>query len=131
MSVCISPTFPWHFPNISRHWSLQSSIDFGENSVDYLSPSIHLSFLYLSIYLSFLGGYTPGAEASSVSVVAQAPFALPFFSSVPSPVRTPWGQRGDPWLSMWEGSTNGGSPIAEWFIMDNPSKMDDLGLPPF
>ena len=26
---------------------------------------------------------------------------------------------------------HGGSPIAGWFIMDNPIKMDDLALPPF
>ena len=28
-------------------------------------------------------------------------------------------------------SINGGSPIAGWFVMGNPVKMDDLAVPPF
>ena len=29
------------------------------------------------------------------------------------------------------GSINGGTPIARWFIREDPVKIDDLGVPPF
>ena len=35
------------------------------------------------------------------------------------------------WLSHMEVSQNGGTPIAGWFMMENPLNMDDFGVPPF
>jgi len=39
---------------------------------------------------------------------------------------------GDTWcgLSPWEVSINGGTPMPGWFIMEHPTKMDDLGVSP-
>ena len=34
-------------------------------------------------------------------------------------------------IVLMEVSINRGTPIAEWFIMENPTKMEDLGVPLF
>ena len=113
-----SPVQPARCAKLGKPWSLV-----GEGNVCHGVPYIFpRSVKYLLIFFSYMH--------YSIYFSQCSPF-FTWFSSWFSHTFSSCSELSHGFLMNLGVSTSGGSPIASWFIMKHPIKMDDFGVPPF